>query len=157
MLAVGAVMATVALAGCGGSSTHSLSVPNGNGGTTKVAVPSLGGSKFCSSLQSAVQKLESGELSQLSNPSTAASASSEVAPEISLYKSLASSAPSAIKGNLERLATGLQALEKDTSVLSKDASDPSALTAAAQKEEAASAKLASDEGVLGTYVAQHCA
>jgi hypothetical protein len=156
MLAVGALTAAVVLAGCGGSSTHSVSVPNGNGGTTKVAVPSLGGSKFCSSLQSAAQKLESGSLAQLSNPSAASSASSELNPEISAFKDLASSAPSAIKGTLGDLVSKFTTIEQESSTVAKGASDPGALGTAEQKLEAAAGGLSTDDAKLGTYIAQHC-
>jgi hypothetical protein len=156
MVAGGVLVASVALAGCGGSSTKSVSVPNGNGGTTKVAVPSLGGSKFCSSLQSAAEKLESGSLAQLANPSSASSALSELSPEISAFKSLASSAPSSIKGALNDLAAKFTDIEQATSALSKDASDPSALSGAEQKLTTDSSSLTGDDVKLAAYISAHC-
>jgi hypothetical protein len=154
MVAGGVLVASLGLAGCGGGTT--VSVPNGNGGTTKVAVPSLGGSKFCSSLQSAAQKLESGSLAQLSDPSGSSSASSELAPEISAFKDLASSAPSAIKGTLDDLVSTFTEIEQATSALSKDASDPSALSAAEQKLTTDTSSLSGDDVKLGGYISSHC-
>lgn len=141
MVAGGALVVGLMVSGCGGGGSSSATGGGSSG-------------SFCSALRSASQKLTSSEEASLSKGGS--SASSVVGPELKLFKSLAASAPSSLKGNLDNLASALSSIQTGAAQEQRDVSNPSKLEADTAAEEKAVAKLPSDETALEGYVAKHC-